>query len=113
MYDNLYQVQKKRTEDLCQDLQILHGTRSRLYLIENDDDDDDDNNNDDNDDDNNNDNGKKMPMELQTLGLVFLRIFFYLNEAMYIFFRLSVSLPFLKIYHFVLKLTIFLHFKLF
>ena len=31
----------------------MHGTRSRLYLIEND---DDDNNNDDNDDDDNNDN---------------------------------------------------------
>ena len=71
MYDNLYQVQKKCTEDLCQDLQILQGTRSRLYLIENYDDnnDDDDNNNDDGDN-NNDDNGKKMPMELQNLGLV-------------------------------------------
>ena len=49
----------------------MHGTRSRLYLIENDDDnnDDDDNNNDD-DDNNNDDNEKKMPMELYTLGLV-------------------------------------------
>ena len=33
----------------------MHGTRSRLYLIENDDDNNDDNNNDDDDNNNNND----------------------------------------------------------
>ena len=48
---------------------VLHGTKSRLYLIENDDEDDDNNIDDvdDNNNDNNNindDNEKKMPMEL-------------------------------------------------
>ena len=43
---------------------------------------DDDVNN--NDDDNNNDNGKKMPMELQTLGLVKLQILHGTRSRLYL-----------------------------